>query len=102
MSCGSENQLTVEIYETSAAGNQLTPITNEEVVTGGTQIKLNPTEEFQTITGFGGSFTEASAYLLNQLSKSNRDKILQAYFGEEGANYSLTRTHILGQRVPAI
>lgn len=46
------------------------------------------------ITGFGGSFTEASAHLLNQLGKENRDKILEAYFGESGARYSLTRTHI--------
>ncbi|MBT8324634.1 MAG: glycosyl hydrolase family 30, partial [Winogradskyella sp.] len=57
-------------------------------------IELLPNEEFQTITGFGGSFTEASAYLLNQLSPEKRDEIIKAYFSEEGANYSLTRTHI--------
>jgi glucosylceramidase len=49
---------------------------------------------YQTITGFGGSFTEASASLLNRLSKDNRDKIIEAYFGESGAKYSLTRTHM--------
>ncbi len=57
-------------------------------------IKLLPDQKFQTITGFGGSFTESSAYLLNKLSKKNRDLILNAYFGSEGARYSLTRTHI--------
>ena len=31
-------------------------------------ININPDEKFQTITGFGGSFTESSAYLLNKLS----------------------------------
>ncbi|MEL6846360.1 MAG: glycosyl hydrolase family 30, partial [Bacteroidota bacterium] len=46
------------------------------------------------ITGIGGSFTEASAYLLNQLSEPNRRKILEAYFSDAGARYSLTRTHI--------
>ena len=55
---------------------------------------MDPTKEFQTITGFGGAFTESSAYLLNKLSKKNRDTILQAYFSKEGANYSLTRTHM--------
>ena len=55
---------------------------------------LLPTKKYQTITGFGGSFTEASAYLLHQLSAENRDKILEAYFGESGAKYSLTRTHM--------
>ena len=39
-------------------------------------------------------FTEASASLLNRLGKDNRQKILEAYFGEKGARYSLTRTHI--------
>ena len=63
---------------------------NDSVIT----IDLNPEEKFQTITGFGGSFTESSAYLLNRLSKENRKKVLDAYFSEEGANYSLTRTHI--------
>jgi glucosylceramidase len=32
--------------------------------------------------------------LLNKLGATNRKKILNAYFSEEGANYSLTRTHI--------
>ena len=53
-----------------------------------------PDSTFQTITGFGGSFTESSAYLLNNLSKEKRDKVLEAYFGESGARYSLTRTHM--------
>jgi len=58
-------------------------------------ININPEETFQTITGFGGSFTEASAYLLNKLSKENRKKILDAYFSEEGAKYSFKPEHTL-------
>ncbi len=90
----SQKQLAVEVYETSANGNKLTSI--KEFVSGDNpvKIKLIPEEKFQTITGFGGSFTEASASLLNQLSKENREKVLQAYFGEKGAKYSLTRTHM--------
>jgi len=95
MSCDTEqNKLNVEVYETSASGNQLTRITEFSSSNSIDSIKLLPTQEFQKITGFGGSFTESSAYLLNQLSKENRNKILEAYFGEEGARYSLTRTHI--------
>jgi len=90
----SQKQLTAEIYETSAGGNKLKQI--KAFVSGNNpaMIKLMPEETFQTITGFGGSFTEASASLLNKLSKENREKILEAYFGEEGAKYSLTRTHM--------
>ena len=92
--CDDPQKLAVEVYETSAAGNQLTKL---ETFTGERNdqvIQINPEKTYQKITGFGGSFTESSAYLLNQLSKANRDKVLQAYFGEDGARYSLTRTHI--------
>lgn len=82
------------IVETSAGGNKLKPLTTFEEGTNPPEIKLNPTETYQTITGFGGSFTEASAYLLNELGPENRAKIIEAYFGESGAKYSLTRTHI--------
>ncbi len=83
-----------EVYETSASGNKLTRITEFKTAESLVNITLKPEQTLQTITGFGGSFTESSAYLLNKLSKKNRDTILQAYFGEEGARYSLTRTHI--------
>ncbi len=89
-----QTALDIKVYETSESGNSLTKIdefsTNEKKVT----VQLNEEEKFQTITGIGGSFTEASAYLLNKLGKENRKKILDAYFSESGANYSLTRTHI--------
>jgi len=91
---GQQNKLSVEVYETSAGGNKLSKIAvttpSEEAI----NIKIFPEQKFQNITGFGGSFTESSAWLLNQLSKENRELILQAYFGAEGARYSLTRTHI--------
>ena len=87
-------KLNLEVYETSASGNKLTKLTAFIQEENSTAIKLLPDQEFQTITGFGGSFTEASAYLLNKLSSDNRNKVLAAYFGETGAKYSLTRTHI--------
>ncbi len=92
--CNIDNKLNVEVFETSADGNKLTKITAFLDNDSNAVITINPTRKFQTITGFGGSFTESSAHLLNKLSKENRNKVLQAYFGEEGANYSLTRTHI--------
>lgn len=86
--------MNVQIFETSASGNNLTEIKSTTKVENAVTITINPDEEFQTITGFGGSFTESSAYLLNKISKKNRIKILEAYFGDGGAKYSLTRTHI--------
>ncbi|MFS4483482.1 glycoside hydrolase family 30 protein [Hyunsoonleella sp. 2307UL5-6] len=96
-SCGMEDKtLEVEVYETSKRGNKLTRLNDFTPAAEAqkTTIILKPEQTFQTITGFGGAFTESSAYLLNKLSKKNRDIILRAYFAKDGANYSLTRTHM--------
>ena len=88
------NTLEMDVYETSESGNKLTKLetfpTSEKLIS----VTINPEDTYQEITGFGGSFTEASAYLLNQLGDENRADVLEAYFGESGAKYSLTRTHI--------
>lgn len=82
------------VYETSADGHKLTErtefVSRLEVVS----LRILPEQRYQTITGFGGSFTQASAWLLNKVSPKTRSEILEAYFGESGARYSLTRTHI--------
>jgi len=88
------NKLMVDVYETSASGNKLTKVSGFTPEKNSSIIKLDPDQKFQKITGFGGSFTEASASLLNRLSKDKRDTVIQAYFSEKGANYSLTRTHM--------
>lgn len=89
-----QESLDVTVYETSAAGNKLQKVETTTAAGNVTSIQLLPNQEYQTITGFGGSFTEASAHLLNQLGEQNRSKVLEAYFGEDGARYSLTRTHM--------
>lgn len=93
-SCSKPPTMEVDIFETSESGNKLTKVTTVAGTGEMAEIAILPGEKFQTITGFGGSFTEASASLLNRLGKENRNKILEAYFGETGARYSLTRTHI--------
>jgi glucosylceramidase len=95
MGCSNKNDvLNIEVFETSAAGNNLKKIENNVSGEVTNTISIHPEKTYQTITGFGGAFTESSAYLLNKLSKKNRDLILEAYFSEDGANYSLTRTHM--------
>ena len=80
-----EDALKVEVYETSESGNKLTQITEFSKSENMVQIKLLPEEKLQTITGFGGAFTESSAYLLNKLSifstgSSNIPVLLPRYF----------------------
>ncbi|MEM0940899.1 MAG: glycoside hydrolase family 30 protein [Bacteroidota bacterium] len=89
-----KNDLQVTVFETSASGNKHTEIQDFKVETKKSTIHLDPNQTFQKIIGFGGSFTESTAYLLNQLGDENRKKIIDAYFGDDGAKYSLTRTHI--------
>ena len=94
IACTKKDPLVVEVYETAANGNKLQVLTEFTSSENPGVVKLIPDQTYQKITGFGGSFTESTAYLLNQLGEENRRKILEAYFGEDGARYSLTRTHI--------
>ncbi len=89
-----ENKMNITVYETSESGHQLTEISSFSTSTHPSSLQINQNKHLQTISGFGGAFTEASASLLNQLGGENREKILRAYFAKEGANYSLARTHM--------
>ena len=93
-SCNDNSNFMIKIYETSREGNKLTEKTDFEIGDSISIIKINTNKKYQTITGFGGAFTESSAYLLNQMSDSKRKEIIDAYFSENGSNYSLTRTHM--------
>lgn len=64
-----DHTLDATVYETSESGNKLTKISEFTVVENATVIKLKPNNKRQTITGFGGTFTEASASVLNRLSQ---------------------------------
>jgi glucosylceramidase len=92
--CNTTKKMTVDVYETSEKGNALTLIRDFKPADKSLTIQVNTNKKIQKITGFGGSFTESSAFLLNKMSPANRKKIVEAYFSNEGANYSLTRTHI--------
>ncbi|MEZ4386469.1 MAG: glycoside hydrolase family 30 protein [Candidatus Krumholzibacteriia bacterium] len=92
--CRDRSPLELEVYETSARGHQLTRVSGFVQHPDAVTLRVLPEQTYQTITGFGGSFTEASATLLNRLGAENRRRILEAYFGDDGARYSLTRTHM--------
>ncbi|MBN1133062.1 MAG: glycoside hydrolase family 30 protein [Bacteroidales bacterium] len=58
-------------------------------------IILDPGKTFQTIVGFGGALTDASAETLAKLPAEKREEILTAYFDKDkGIGYNLCRTHI--------
>ena len=58
-------------------------------------INLYPDVEFQKIIGFGGAFTETSAYQYSRMSAKSKEKIIRAYFDPvQGLGYNFCRTHI--------
>ncbi|MFH5881045.1 glycoside hydrolase family 30 protein [Liberiplasma polymorphum] len=58
-------------------------------------LQMNSEKTYQSVVGFGGAFTEASAYTLSKMSKENRDKVLDLYFNSEtGLRYNLGRVAI--------
>ena len=81
------------VWETNSAGEQLVQKTKFARVKKKVLIEVNSKEQRQTLVGIGGSFTEATSSVLARMSKENRQKVIDAYFGPDGARYSLTRTH---------
>jgi glucosylceramidase len=88
---------TSEILVTSENGDKLSLQENVAFLKGtpsGTVITIYPDSTKQTIDGIGSSFTESSAFVLAHLEPEQRHEVMQRIFGESGANFSLTRTHI--------
>jgi glucosylceramidase len=87
----------VTVYQTSKAGDKLKQLENVAFQTASESmpaVVIQPEKTYQTIEGFGGAFTESSAWVLQQLSPEKRQQVIDAYFSANGANYSMTRTHI--------
>ena len=87
------SQKNLSVWETSAQGDRLVQKTAFEPAAKKVPIEVNTQAERQTLVGIGGSFTESTSSLLAQMSKEKRQEVINAYFGPDGARYSLTRTH---------
>jgi len=88
---------TSEILLTSAEGDKLNEMENVTFKAGkaeGIVISIYPDSIKQTIDGIGTSFTESSAFVLAHLEKERRREVMEKIFGEKGADFTLTRTHI--------
>jgi len=55
---------------------------------------VNPKKSYQTFIGIGGAITDASAEVFAKLTEKEQQKLLDAYYGDKGINYSLMRTNI--------
>lgn len=88
----------VLVYRTSQAGDRdkyLEPISMRTYSSMPSQwIKLNPHQEKQTMLGIGGSFTDSAVHNINKLNRENQQVLYDAYFGQHGSRYSVTRVTI--------
>ena len=85
------------IFVTSEAGDRLAVKRDVQFADGratGTVIEVDPATLGQTLVGIGSSFTESSAFVLAHLEPDARAEVMQSIYGEQGANFSLTRTTI--------
>lgn len=88
---------TKQIIVTSEAGAKLQNKENIRFTRGtptGVTVKIDPDTKKQKIDGIGSSFTEASAFVLAHLDPETRKEVMRKIFTDEGADFSLTRTHI--------
>ena len=88
----------IEIYETNRSGAHLQAAALQPASDNSAipvySIAVDTENPKQTIEGFGSSLTESTAYVLGLLSPEKRTEVLHSCFSEDGARYSLTRTHI--------
>jgi len=50
----------------------------------------------QTVSGFGGAFSEASARVFRELPLDQQQMVLEGYFGSDGIGYTLGRVDVTG------
>ncbi|NDV63236.1 glycoside hydrolase family 30 protein [Puniceicoccales bacterium CK1056] len=89
--------LTAQIHQTTRQGDRLAKVRELSEIPETEEVRVlsvDPSREFQTLLGIGGSFTESAAEVFYELSKERQAELLKACFSPEGAHYSLTRTHI--------
>lgn len=93
------SSLTVKVWETTGDKSKLLSSQTDLTMAGGTAtgtvITVDPSQTFQSITGFGASITDASAYLIQQkMTATQRDALMRDLFGDSGLGFSFTRLTI--------
>lgn len=70
------------------------PFVYSEAKPSSNYVLVFPESVGQTMLGLGGAMTESAAYNISKLSASQQAMIYEAYYGESGAKYALTRSSI--------
>ncbi|KAL4158475.1 hypothetical protein PRNP1_004251 [Phytophthora ramorum] len=84
------------VFSTSKAGDRLT-FSTVELETGANDAAdfvIDTTTTYQSIIGFGGAFTDAAAINVYLLDSGLQDILVDAYFGDDGLQYTIGRVPI--------
>ncbi|KAG6949567.1 hypothetical protein JG688_00014606 [Phytophthora aleatoria] len=81
------------VFSTTKAGDRLTfsTVDVETVTNDAADFVIDTTTTYQSIIGFGGAFTDASAINLYLLDSGLQDILVDAYFGDDGLQYTIGR-----------
>ncbi|QMS84427.1 glycoside hydrolase family 30 protein [Candidatus Xianfuyuplasma coldseepsis] len=83
------------IIRTESTSNKRLEQESISTTTAKPTIILNPQTTYQTMLGFGGAFTESSAYNLLRINEAKREEAIKAYFDPvDGLGYTLGRVSI--------
>ncbi|GMF38935.1 unnamed protein product [Phytophthora fragariaefolia] len=84
------------VFSTSKAGKRMafSTVDMETKANDAADYVIDTTTTYQSIIGFGGAFTDASAINLYLLDSGLQDILVDAYFGDDGLQYSLGRIPI--------
>jgi glucosylceramidase len=89
-----------QVFQTSQNSNQRITrisklISESRSIANSMHVRIDPSEQYQSLLGFGGAFTEAGAHVLSQISAEKRNMIIDRYFASDsGINYRLCRVHM--------
>lgn len=70
------------------------PLSNGDSSRGEYTLDVDLEERYQKIRGFGGAFTDSTAFNFMQLPEEQQTEMLEAYFGQSGHGYSICRLQI--------
>jgi glucosylceramidase len=85
------------VQTAEATSDRLTPqksvpiIQEGQIDQGKYTLDIDLDQRYQKIRGFGGAFTDSTAFNFMQLPQDKQEQILESYFGSSGHGYSICR-----------